>query len=176
MSNTAKLYEEYLRAPGWFFALLGLMLGVSSGVMTAVGIGSLRADPLISGAEALIFFVGFAGSIVVIVYVMLNSTIMSITADSDGLHVKMGILGAGTSWRWDSIRSVEPVMRSVARHGGRGNIFAPSGRRCWSMFGLSSGAELQINDGLGETTLYFVSSKQADELAECVQRQIEGNR
>ena len=61
MSDTAKLYEEYLRAPGWFFAFLGLILGVSSGVMTAVGIGSLREDPLISGVEALIFFVGFAG-------------------------------------------------------------------------------------------------------------------
>lgn len=176
MSDVAKIYEEYLRAPGWFFALLGLMLGVSSGVMTAVGIGSLREDPLISGVEALIFFVGFAGSIVVIVYVMLNSTIMSIVADSDGLHVKMGVLGAGTSWSWDSIGSVNLVVRSVARHGGRGNIFAPSGRRCWSMFGLSSGAELQVDDGLGKTTLYFVSSKRAEELTECVHRQMEKNR
>ncbi len=164
METKQPSFEEHLRAPGWMFALLGLMLGVWSGALTAVAIFSLRSDPLLSGAEAFIFFVSFAAGMAIIVYVMLNSTLMSIIADAHGLHVRLGILGAGRNWAWKDITSSRATAHSTARHGGRGSIFAPSGRRSWSMFGIGDGVELEIADG----SWCFVSSQRGEDLTDVI--------
>ena len=158
-------FTESLRAPGWMFAFLGLMLGGTSGVLTAVGIRSLGDDPLVSGPEALIFYLSFAIAILGIVYVMLGSTLMQTTATVDGVTVGLGILGTHRTFLWADITAIRATDHNIARHGGRGNPFAPSTRKSWTMYGIRSGVELEITDGTGSQVV-FVSSLRGDELVE----------
>ena len=161
---TEPLFIENLRAPGWMFAFLGIMLGVASGGLTAVGIRSLTDEPILSGSDALIFYFAFAIGIVGIVYVMLNSTLMETRITEDGIKVRLGVLGTQRTFSWDTISTVRTTDHNIARHGGRGNPFAPSSRKSWMMYGFRSGIEIESSDGTG-TTVYFVSSSRADELA-----------
>ena len=168
-STGPTLFEEYLRAPGWAFALLGTMLGVTSGGLTAVGIRSLTDAPLLTGNQAAIFFISFAIGGALIFYAMLNATLLNIRADTKGLEVKLGILGAGATWSWESITSAAPTLHNVMRHGGRGNIFAPSSRRSWTMIGIPTGVEFTVRDENGGETVCFVSSRKAEVLAGLVE-------
>ena len=158
-ASESPMFVENLRAPGWVFAFLGLMLGAVSGGLTAVGIRSLTDDPLISGSEALIFYICFAIAIVGIVYVMLNSTLMETKATSDGITVRLGVLGTQRTLAWDTITAVRPTDHNIVRHGGRGNPFAPSSRTSWTMYGVRSGVEIEVGD-----QVLFVSSRNAEEL------------
>ena len=158
-TSESPLFVENLRAPGWVFAFLGLMLGAASGGLTAVGIRSLTDDPLVSGSEALIFYVSFAIAVVGIVYVMLNSTLMETKATSDGVTVRLGVLGTQRTLAWDTITAVHPTDHNIARHGGRGNPFAPSARTSWTMYGVRSGVEIEVED-----KVLFVSSRNPEEL------------
>lgn len=161
-TTQSPLFVENLRAPGWVFAFLGLVLGAASGGLTAVGIRSLTDEPLISGSEALIFYICFAIAIVVIVYVMLNSTLMETKATAEGVTVKLGILGTQRTFAWDTISAVRATDHNIARHGGRGNPFAPSTRRSWTMYGVRSGVELELH-GTSGGRIIFVSSRKGDE-------------
>ena len=156
-------FTENLRAPGWMFAFLGLMLGGTSGVLTAVSIRSLGDDPLVSGPEAMIFYLSFAIAILGIVYVMLGSTLMQTTVTEDGLTVGLGILGTRRTFSWADITTIRATDHNIARHGGRGNPFAPSTRKSWTMYGIRSGVELEIADE-SSSQVVFVSSLQGDEL------------
>ncbi len=158
-------FIENLRAPGWIFAFLGLMLGGVSGGLTAVGIRSFGDEPLISGSEALLFYVAFAIGIVGIVYVMLNSTLMETKATEHGITVRLGVLGTQRFMAWDVITAIRATDHNIARHGGRGNPFAPSSRRSWTMYGVRSGVEVEV-DGQDGRQLLFLSSEKADELVE----------
>ncbi len=153
------LFTENLRAPGWMFAFLGLMLGGTSGGLTAVGIRSFGDDPLVSGAEALVFFVCFAVAVVGIVYVMLGSTLMETRVEEKGISVRLGLLGTQRMFEWGEIGAIRATGHSIARHGGRGNPFAPASRRSWTMYGVKSGVEIEVRGGV-----MFVSSRKGEEL------------
>ncbi len=168
-STRQTLFEEYLRAPKWMFVLLGIMLGLSSGGLTAVGIRSFTDDPLLTGSEAAIFFISFAIGTALILYAMLNATLLSIRADANGIEVKLGILGVGDSWSWDSIASATPASHNIMRHGGRGNIFAPSSRRSWTMIGITNGVEITVHDDKGGARICFVSSRRGEDLAKLIE-------
>ena len=157
--SESPIFAENLRAPGWVFAFLGLMLGGVSGGLTAVGIRTLTGDPLISGSEALIFYICFAIAVVGIVYVMLNSTLMETRVNADGVTVRLGVLGTHRTLTWDTITAVRPTDHNIVRHGGRGNPFAPSSRTSWTMYGVRSGVEIEAGD-----QILFVSSRNAEEL------------
>lgn len=162
-------YVEHLRAPPIVFAALGLLLGVDSGLLTVVAIQSLGDDPWVSGASAALFFVAFGLGMALIVYVMLDSTLMTVRVGGSELEVSMGVMGRRRSWRLESVvgASVSATRHSVVRHGGRGNIFAPSSRRAWMMFGTPEGVEFDATDDAtyAPPTRYFVSSRRAEELA-----------
>lgn len=158
-TSESPIFVENLRAPGWVFAFLGLMLGGVSGGLTAVGIRTLTSDPLISGSEALIFYICFAIAVVGIVYVMLNSTLMETRVNADGVTVRLGVLGTHRTLTWDTITAVRPTDHNIVRHGGRGNPFAPSSRTSWTMYGIRSGVEIEAGD-----QVLFVSSRNAEEL------------
>ena len=165
-SNTEQpLFVENLRAPGWMFAFLGLTLGAVSGGLTAVGIRTLTGDPLVSGSEALIFYLCFAVAVVGIVYVMLNSTLMETKANAVGITVRLGVLGTQRTLTWDTVTAIRPTDHNIARHGGRGNPCAPSSRTSWTMYGVRSGVEIEA-DGQDGRQLLFLSSEKADELVE----------
>ncbi len=152
-------FVENLRAPGWMFAFLGLALGAVSGGLTAIGIRTLTGDSLLSGTEALIFYVTFAIGVVGIVYVMLNSTLMETRVNADGITVRLGVLGTQRTLTWDTIIAVRPTGHNIVRHGGRGNPFAPSSRTSWTMYGVRSGVEIEA-----ENQILFVSSRNAEEM------------
>lgn len=164
-------YAEYLRAPGWMFGILGLLLGIDSGILTAVAIRSFGSDPWLEGAEASLFFVSFGLGMAVIVYVMLSSTTMTVTVQGGELVVTMGMLGKRRSWRLDSLSDAKVTQHRLTRHGGRGNIFAPNSRRSWAMFGVKHGVEFEHPDAEGATSIYFVPSKRPAELAAALSRE-----
>ncbi len=152
------IFTENLRAPGWMFAFLGLVLGAASGMLTAIGIRQLTGDPLISGSEALVFYLCFGIGVVGIVYVMLGSTLMRTVANSDGLTVSLGVLGTQRTFAWSEIKEIRATNHNIARHGGRGNPFAPSSRKSWTMYGVRSGVEIEV----GGATM-FISSRNGNE-------------
>ena len=169
-SNTEHpLFVENLRAPGWMFAFLGLMLGAVSGGLTAIGIRGFTDDPIISGSESLIFYVCFAIGIVGILYVMLNSTLMETKATEDGIAVRLGVLGTQRTFAWNTITAVRATDHNIVRHGGRGNPFAPSTRRSWTMYGVRSGVEVEV-EAHGDSQLFFVSSARADDIVAVFER------
>ena len=134
-------FTENLRAPGWIFAFLGLTLGGVSGGLTAVGIRSFGDEPLISGSEALLFYVAFAIGIVGIVYVMLNSTLMETKATEDGITVRLGVLGTQRSGSWRGTRyNCNSRDRSQYRAAWRTRQSLRSfvTRRSWTMYGVRS--------------------------------------
>ena len=170
-SSDQPLFTENLRAPGWMFAFLGLMLGAVSGGLTAVGIRGFTNDPLISGGESLIFYVSFTIAIVGIVYVMLNSTLMETKATTDGITVRLGVLGTQRTFHWSDITTIRTTDHNIARHGGRGNPFAPSARRSWTMYGVRTGVEIELSDS-HENQIIFISSSNGDELVAVAERYI----
>ncbi|MXX93051.1 MAG: hypothetical protein F4Y63_06315 [Chloroflexi bacterium] len=170
-SSDQPLFTENLRAPGWMFAFLGLMLGAVSGGLTAVGIRGFTDDPLISGGESLIFYVSFTIAIVGIVYVMLNSTLMETKATADDMTVRLGVLGTQRTFDWNNITAIRTANHNIARHGGRGNPFAPSTRRSWTMYGVRSGVEIQLSDS-HDNQIIFISSSNSDELVAVAERHI----
>ena len=153
------------------FAFLGLMLGAVSGGLTAVGIRSFTDDPLISGGESLIFYVSFTIAIVGIVYVMLNSTLMETKATVNGITIKLGVLGTQRTIDWNNITAIRTANHNIARHGGRGNPFAPSDRRSWTMYGVRSGVEIEVSDS-HDNQIIFLSSSNGDELVAVAERHI----
>lgn len=165
------LFTENLRAPGWMFAFLGLMLGAVSGGLTAVGIRSFTDEPLISGTQALIFYISFAIAIIGIVYVMLNSTLMETKATTDSITVKLGVLGTQRTFDSSDITAIRTTNHNIARHGGRGNPFTPSARRSWTMYGVRTGVEIEVSDS-HENQIIFISSSNGNELVAIAERYI----
>ena len=172
-TDTSPTHAEYLRAPGWMFGILGLLLGIDSGILTAVAIRSFGSDPWLEGAEASLFFVSFGLGMAVIVYVMLSFTTMTVTIQGGELIVTMGMLGRRRSWRLDDLSDAKVARHSLVRHGGRGNVFAPNSRRSWTMFGVQHGVEFVYPDTEGATSVYFVPSKRPEELAAVLSREDE---
>ena len=166
-------YAEYLRAPGWMFGILGLLLGIDSGILTAVAIRSFGSDPWLEAAEATLFFISFGLGMAVIVYVMLNFTTMTVAVQGGELIVTMGMLGRRRSWRLDNLSNAKVTQHSLTRHGGRGNIFAPNSRRSWAMFGVQHGVEFEYPDAKGAIRVYFVPSRRPAELATVLSREDE---
>lgn len=158
-------FTEYLRAPGWVFGGLGLLLGLDSAALTVVALRSLGDDPLLSGGPAALFFVMFGLGMAVIVYVMLEATLMTVSVAGSQLTVSMGVFGRRRSWPTDVISQVATTRHSLVRHGGRGSVFAPRSRRAWVMFGIKEGVEFECKSQDGTTVAYFVSSRRASDLA-----------
>ena len=158
-------FTEYLRAPGWVFGGLGLLLGLDSAALTVVALRSVGDDPLLSGGPAALFFVMFGLGMAVIVYVMLEATLMTVTVAGQQLTVSMGVFGRRRSWPIDGMAQVATTRHSLVRHGGRGSVFAPSSRRAWVMFGIKDGVEFKSEYQDGTTVTYFISSRRAPGLA-----------
>ena len=164
-TTTPAGFTEYLRAPGWVFGGLGLLLGLDSGALTVVALRSLGDDPLLSGGPAALFFVMFGLGMAVIVYVMLEATLMTVSVAGRELQVLMGVFGRRGSWCIDGMTQVTETRHSLVRHGGRGSVFAPTSRRAWMMFGVKEGVEFEYEGKDGVKVFYFVSSRRASELA-----------
>ena len=100
---------------------------------------------------------------------MLNSTLMETKATTDGITVKLGVLGTQRTFDWKNITAIRTTDHNIARHGGRGNPFTPSARCSWTMYGVRAGVEIEVLAS-HENQNIFISSSNGDELATVAER------
>jgi hypothetical protein len=73
------------------FGFLGLMLGVTAGVLTGVAVKGLVDEPLVTGGGAAAFYAAFALSSLLTLFVMMNYLSMSIRVATDKLDIRLGM-------------------------------------------------------------------------------------
>lgn len=163
-------FDESVRVPGWVIGLLGLVLGVTAGVLTGVAVRNLAGDePIISGAEAAIFYVTFALAVLLDLFLLINFTNLSVSVADRGIEFRYGLFGK--SLTWGQITAAEASDYRWITYGGWGIRFSTKGRRAWSQLGVKRGVVIEVDEG-GNSRRYFVSSKRADELAIVLNRGI----
>ena len=162
------IYFEQVRASGRVFSSLGLLLGVTGGSVTGVAVKGLIGDPLVTGGNAVVFYIAFSASSLITFFVMLNYLMMSLQVSKDALEIKFGLksetIGRG---RIVGVRVAETKSRMS-------RAMSQGGRRLskmWTVLGVGSGIELDISsskDGArsGKTRTWFVSSREPGKLCE----------
>lgn len=150
--------------------LLGLILGVTAGVLTGVAIrNAVGDDPIITGSEAAVFYVTFALAVVIDLFLLFNFTNLALQVTEHGLRFRYGMFGKNLTW--DQIESVEATDYKWIAYGGWGIRYSTNGRRAWSQIGAKRGVVLKVKEG-DKARSYFVSSNRADELAEVVRAEL----
>lgn len=163
-------YTESVRVPGWMIGVLGLVLGVTAGVMSGVAIRNVVGDdPIIEGSSAMIFYVSFALAVLVDVFVLFNFTNLALKTSSEGFEFRYGMFGK--SFRWSQIESVESKDYRWITYGGWGIRLSTQGRRAWSQMGVKGGVLIKVGEN-GKDRSYFVSSRRPDELEAAIQRNL----
>ena len=162
------IYFEQVRASDRVFSFLGLLLGVTGGSVTGVAVKGLIGDPLVTGGNAVVFYIAFSASSLITFFVMLNYLMMSLQVSKDALEIKFGMksetIGRG---RIVGVRVAETKSRMS-------RAMSQGGRRLskmWTVLGVGSGIELDISssrDGArsGKTRTWFVSSREPGKLCE----------
>ncbi len=163
-------FSESVWLPLWGIGILGLVLGVTAGVLTGVAIRNVAGDePIISGSEATVFYVAFALAVLVDIFLLFNFTNLSVRVTGSGLSFRYGMFGK--SFSWEQITSVEATDYRWIAYGGWGIRFSTKGRRAWSQLGVKRGVVVAVTEGKNKRS-YFISSRKADELAEALDRGI----
>ena len=162
------IYFEQVMASGRVFSFLGFLLGVTGGSVTGVAVKGLIGDPLVTGGNAVVFYIAFSASSLITFFVMLNYLMMSLQVSKDALEIKFGMksetIGRG---RIVGVRVAETKSRMS-------RAMSQGGRRLskmWTVLGVGSGIELDISsskDGArsGKTRTWFVSSREPGKLCE----------
>ena len=160
------LYAEDVRI-GWFLlTLLSGILGVEGAVMTVVAIkGAL------SGGEAIAFYVAMSLAVVVMVFVIINFTMLSIAVSTAGIEFRYGLFAKRL--RFDQIRAVETRNYEWLRYGGWGLRWSTGGRRAWNMPFVNTGVRIEAGEN-GKEREYYVTSRNAEELARVLSGRITG--
>lgn len=164
-------YSESVWLSLWGIGILGLVLGVTAGVLTGVAIRNVVGDePIISGSGAGTFYVAFALAVLLDVFLLFNFTNLALRVSADGFQFRYGMFSKSINWA--QISSVEATDYSWITYGGWGIRLSTKGRRAWSQIGVKRGVIIEVTEGKGRRR-YFVSSRRADELAEVLTRGIE---
>ncbi len=167
-------YRESVWLSLWGIGLLGLVLGVTAGVLTGVAIRNVVGDePIISGEGAMVFYIAFALAVLVDVFLLFNFTNLAVRVTDAGLSFRYGMFGK--SFEWDQITSVEATDYRWITYGGWGIRFSTGGRRAWSQLGVKRGVVVAVTEGKNQRR-YFVSSRRPDELADAISAGIERRR
>ena len=164
-----KDYFESVRASGRTLGFLGLMLGASGGILTGVAVKGLVDEPLVTGTNAVVFYLAFAASSVITLFVMLNYTSLNIRFDEDSLKITLGMKSKTISL--DSIVSAtvaQPKSRMTRVASKQGNI------QMWSVLGVNTGIELTTSSEPNATTT-FIASKDPEALLEAMGSAREGS-
>jgi len=158
------LYTEDIRI-GWFLlTLLSGILGVEAAVVTVVAIkGAL------SGWEAIVFYAAVGLGIVVMVFVIVSFTMLSIAVTFEGIEFRYGLFAKRL--RFDQIKSVAVKEYEWLRYGGWGLLFSTGGRRAWNMPFVGTGVVITADEG-GREREYYVSSHSPGELARVLDERI----
>ena len=163
-------YFQQVKASGRTIAFLGLLLGLTAGVFTGVGIKHLVGDPLVSGLESLLFYGGFGGSSLITLFVMLNYLMMSLRVSGEGIAIQRGMKSAMLNV--DVILTVR-VAETRSRMSRAASEATKSGRQVsqmWSVMGIGSGVEIDLlGSDNQEIQTWFISSNDPSDLCEKLQ-------
>ncbi|HIF73090.1 MAG TPA: DUF3093 family protein [Dehalococcoidia bacterium] len=170
MNDQQKNYFHLVKASGRAFGFLGLLLGVTGGVLTGVAVKGLIGEPVVSGGGAAAFYIAFGISSLLTLYVMFNYVTMSLRVDSgeNGVFdVRLGMKSASVNIAdITAVRVAEPKSRmtrvaSQAKSGSRTKL------QIWSVLGVGTGIELDIaKSDDGAPAMWFVSSNDPEALSE----------
>jgi len=163
-------YSQQVKASGRTIAFLGLLLGLTAGVFTGVGLKHLIGDPLVSGGESLLFYGAFGGSSLITLFVMLNYLIMSLRVSSEGIAIQRGMKSVMLDV--DVIVAVR-VAETRSRMSRAASEATKSGKQVsqmWSVMGIGSGIEIDfLGSDNQEVQTWFISSNEPSNLCEKLQ-------
>jgi len=163
-------YFQQVKASGRTIAFLGLLLGLTAGVFTGVGLKHLIGDPLVSGGESLLFYGAFGGSSLITLFVMLNYLMMSLRVSGEGIAIQRGMKSAMLDV--DAIMAVR-VAETRSRMSRAASEATKSGKQVnqmWSVMGIGSGVEIDfLGSDNQEVQTWFISSNEPGNLCEKLQ-------
>lgn len=158
------LYAEDVRI-GWFLlTVFAAVLGIEAAVITVVAIkGSL------GGWEAILFYAALGLGMVVMLFLIINFTMLAISVAFGGIEFRYGLFAK--QLEFDQIRSVQVKDYEWTRYGGWGLRFSTGGRRAWSMPFVKTGVVIEAEED-GKDREYYVSSRNPEELARVLNEHI----
>jgi hypothetical protein len=170
MTDQQQNYYQMVKASGRAFGFLGLLLGVTGGVLTGVAIKGVIGDPVVSGSGAAMFYAAFGVSTLITLYVMFNYVTMNLQISKGVFEVKRGMKTA-------SVNVADITAVRVAETKSRMTRVASEAKgarkitQMWSVIGVGSGIEIDVSrgdatDNNGAIEMWFISSNDADELSE----------
>lgn len=158
------LYTEDIRISWLFLTILAGALGITAAILTMVAFTGA-----VSGWEAVLFYAAMSLGIAVLVFVIINFTMLSIAVAFEGIEFRYGVLAKRL--RFDQMRSAEAKEYEWLRYGGWGLRWSTGGRRAWNMPFLSTGVVITVDEG-GREREYYVSSHNPEELARVLRERI----
>ena len=162
-------FFEQVRVSGRVFAILGLLLGGTAGALTGVAIKGLVDEPVVSGGNAVLFYVAFGFSTLIALFVMLNYTMMSLTVSDDLIEISIGMRKASVATRVVSEVRVAQTQSRMSR------AISSEGRKApemWTVLGVGSGVEIDVAHE-GRSRTWFVASRDPEALYEAVSSRLD---
>ena len=163
-------YFQQVKASGRTIAFLGLLLGLTAGVFTGVGLKHLMGNPLISGWESLLFYGAFGASSLITLFVMLNYLIMNLRVSSDGIAIQLGMKSATLDVNVIVDVRVAETRSRMSRAASEATKSGRQVSQMWSVMGVGSGIEIDsLSADNQEVHTWFISSNEPNILCEKLQ-------
>ena len=163
-------YFQQVKASGRAIAFLGLLLGLTAGVFTGVGLKHLIGDPLVSGLESLLFYGAFGGSSLITLFVMLNYLMMSLRVSGEGIAIQRGMKSAMLDVDVIVAVRVAETRSRMSRAASEATKPGKQVSQMWSVMGIGSGVEIDfLGSDNQEVQTWFISSNEPRNLCEKLQ-------
>ena len=163
-------YFQQVKASGRAIAFLGLLLGLTAGVFTGVGLKHLIGDPLVSGLESLLFYGAFGGSSLITLFVMLNYLMMSLRVSGEGIAIQRGMKSAMLDVDVIVAVRVAETRSRMSRAASEATKPCKQVSQMWSVMGIGSGVEIDfLGSDNQEVQTWFISSNEPGNLCEKLQ-------
>ena len=163
-------YFQQVKASGRTIAFLGLLLGLTAGVFTGVGLKHLIGDPLVSGGESLLFYGAFGGSSLITLFVMLNYLMMSLRVSGEGIAIQRGMKSATLEGNVILAVRVAETRSRMSRAASEATKPGKQVSQMWSVMGIGSGVEIDfLGSDKQEVQTWFISSNEPSNLCEKLQ-------
>ena len=163
-------YFQQVKASGRAIAFLGLLLGLTPGVFTGVGLKHLIGDPLVSGLESLLFYGAFGGSSLITLFVMLNYLMMSLRVSGEGIAIQRGMKSAMLDVDVIVAVRVAETRSRMSRAASEATKPGKQVSQMWSVMGIGSGVEIDfLGSDNQEVQTWFISSNEPGNLCEKLQ-------
>ncbi|MQF64206.1 hypothetical protein FIM03_02785 [SAR202 cluster bacterium AD-802-L14_MRT_200m] len=163
-------YFQQVKASGRAISFLGLLLGLTAGVFTGVGLKHLIGDPLVSGLESLLFYGAFGGSSLITLFVMLNYLMMSLRVSGEGIAIQRGMKSAMLDVDVIVAVRVAETRSRMSRAASEATKPGKQVSQMWSVMGIGSGVEIDfLGSDNQEVQTWFISSNEPGNLCEKLQ-------